>query len=518
MEPNEALDGVMELLVDRLGLGRWTVLHFSVGLFAHGITAIQIMAGAFMAPVMSHTCKLPHAAHNLSDPSETFHRIPENECAYIVNGSRGEEQRPCTEWDFDNSSFASTITSEFSLVCGQAYLVPFYQSLYMMGCGIGSLLGGIPSDKLGRRPVVIVCIILYLVVAAVSSWLPSLPLIYLARFILGILHMVSLQTAYVLVMEVVPSWLRAVAGITVVLPWAVAIIMFSGLGYLCNEWRELQMVSTLPLLVFLPLFVLINESPRWLMVQGKQEAVLQVLNRVAAWHKVVLPPDHLDRLNEEIIRMEIGKQKIEEKKQTGQKLRNKILDLLVLFRTPKLRTHTLVLCLCFFTASGVYFSLSLGAVNYSADPYIYMAVSGLVEIPPYILMGPLVACVGRKRPAIGSFLFTGVVLFILPFIQTDMWELNMVVALLAKMTISAVFVELFLYSSEIFPTEVRIQGLSTGLLASRCGSILSPFFNDLLVPVYPLAMPLVVGGLCIVTSLSSCLLPETKGTKLPNLV
>lgn len=57
------------------------------------------------------------------------------------------------------------------------------------------------------------------------------------------------------VMEVVPSWLRAVAGITVVLPWAVAIIMFSGLGYLCNEWRELQMVSTLPLLVFLPLFV-----------------------------------------------------------------------------------------------------------------------------------------------------------------------------------------------------------------------------------------------------------------------
>lgn len=57
----------------------------------------------------------------------------------------------------------------------------------------------------------------------------------------------------------------------------------------------------------------------------------------------------------------------------------------------------------------------------------------------------------------------------------------MVVALLAKMTISAVFVELFLYSSEIFPTEVRIQGLSTGLFASRCGSILSPFFNDLLV-------------------------------------
>lgn len=89
-----------------------------------------------------------------------------------------------------------------------------------------------------------------------------------------------------------------------------------------------------------------------------------------------------------------------------------------LSRTPKLRTHTLVLCLNFFTASGVYFSLSLGAVNLSADPYIYMAVSGLVEIPSYTLMGPLVACVGRKGPAIGSFLFTGVALLILPFIQS----------------------------------------------------------------------------------------------------
>lgn len=35
-----------------------------------------------------------------------------DECAFIVNGSHGEEQRPCTEWYFDNSSFASTITSE----------------------------------------------------------------------------------------------------------------------------------------------------------------------------------------------------------------------------------------------------------------------------------------------------------------------------------------------------------------------------------------------------------------------
>uniref|UniRef100_A0A0P4W8B7 Major facilitator superfamily (MFS) profile domain-containing protein n=1 Tax=Scylla olivacea TaxID=85551 RepID=A0A0P4W8B7_SCYOL len=123
----------------------------------------------------------------MSVPPETFHRIPGDECSFIVNGLHGEEQRPCTEWDFDNSSFASTITSEFLLVCGRTFLTPLYQSFFMIGSSIGAILGGILSDKFGRRLIVILGITLFLVIAACSSWLPNLSLIFIARFCIGFL-------------------------------------------------------------------------------------------------------------------------------------------------------------------------------------------------------------------------------------------------------------------------------------------------------------------------------------------
>ncbi|KAK8381903.1 hypothetical protein O3P69_015128 [Scylla paramamosain] len=510
----------MELLLDHLGMGRWSLLHISAGMLGQALGSMQALSGAFMAPMLNYTCRLPTLAsplHNMSVPPETFHRIPGDECSFIVNGLHGEEQRPCTEWDFDNSSFASTITSEFLLVCGRTYLAPLHQSLYMIGSSIGAIFGGILSDKFGRRLIIILGLTLFLMIAACSSWLPNLSLIFIARFCIGFIYVTYIQSVYVIVMETVPSWMRATMGILVAVGWALFTIVFGGLGYMLREWRELQMVSSLPFLLVVPLLLLLDESPHWLMVQGKEEAVLKVVTRAAALHKVDLPSDSVDKLMKEINSMKKNKTK-ENQTQVWQQLKNKVLRMLVLFRTPQLRCRTLVMCFDFFTASVVFFSLCLGAVNLSADPYIYMALSGLVEIPSYFLMGPLVARMGRKGPAIGSFLFAGITILVLPAIPSGLWQVNMAMALLSKMAISGVLIELFLYSSEIFPTEIRIQGLGTGMFLSRVGSIISPFFNDLLVPLFPMAMPLGVGGMCIIAGLLTLLLPETKGAKLPDLI
>ncbi|PIK51371.1 putative solute carrier family 22 member 5 isoform X2 [Apostichopus japonicus] len=54
---------------------------------------------------------------------------------------------PCDEgWEYDRSTFRSTIIQDFELVCGMDYLPNVAQSLYFVGYLFGSALPGIMSD------------------------------------------------------------------------------------------------------------------------------------------------------------------------------------------------------------------------------------------------------------------------------------------------------------------------------------------------------------------------------------
>ena len=56
-------------------------------------------------------------------------------------------------------------------------------------------------------------------------------------------------------------------------------------------------------------------------------------------------------------------------------------------------------------------------------------------------------------------------------------------AMVGKLCISAAYQTVYLISSEIFPTEVRLQGLGTSNLIARIGAISAPFITDLLVGI-----------------------------------
>ena len=65
----------------------------------------------------------------------------------------------CDSWDYAKES----LVSKFNLVCSNRYWVPLSQSVYMLGYVAGSAISGVLSDKFGRRPVIIVSTIGYLV-------------------------------------------------------------------------------------------------------------------------------------------------------------------------------------------------------------------------------------------------------------------------------------------------------------------------------------------------------------------
>nr|XP_027214862.1 solute carrier family 22 member 15-like [Penaeus vannamei] len=195
--------------------------------------------------------------------------------------------------------------------------------------------------------------------------------------------------------------------------------------------------------------------------------------------------------------------------------RRRLDEAFILFRTPRLRTITLSLYTNYLLVGAVYFGLSLSGGDLSSDPFLYMVLTGVVELPAYTLVIPLVARYGRRAPVVAFFFLTAAALWCCPLCPQVG---SMVLALIGKMSIASAFQVLDLYSSELFPTEVRTRGMSTAHVMSRVGSTCSPYIIDYLGPLYPWAPSAVFGAASVLAGLATLALPETLHVALPDTI
>lgn len=53
----------------------------------------------------------------------------------------------CTQWEYDKSEVGETIISEWNLVCDNANLTSLGEVVFLVGVGVGGVVGGWISDK-----------------------------------------------------------------------------------------------------------------------------------------------------------------------------------------------------------------------------------------------------------------------------------------------------------------------------------------------------------------------------------
>ncbi|XP_066939243.1 solute carrier family 22 member 6-A-like [Macrobrachium rosenbergii] len=261
-----------------------------------------------------------------------------------------------------------------------------------------------------------------------------------------------------------------------------------------------------------------DESPRWLAVTGRHERALKVLKKAARLNRRSLPGDEKvctilrESKEEEPAKPRQGKTEIKVM------IQEQLASLSILFRTPKLRRITLVLYGAYIIVNMSYYGLSLSGGNLSSDPFVFMVLSGLMEVPAYSLTVPIVAYFGRRLPTLFSFALSGVALLAIAPTPASYGWLVMTLAMAGKVCIASAYQILIFYSTELFPTEVRSRGVGTCFMVSRIGSIISPFINEILGSVYPWAPSAVFGATAFVASIVMLMLPETMGITLPESV
>ena len=86
-----------------------------------------------------------------------------------------------------------------------------------------------------------------------------------------------------------------------------------------------------------------------------------------------------------------------------------------------------------------------------------------------------------------------------------------------KFGVSGSFAVIWIYSAELFPTDIRTNAMAMGSMAGRIGGIISPFINDFYESI-PWLPPTIFGTVCVAGGCLLFLLPETLGKPLLNTI
>src|SRR5450631_2457209 len=156
----------------------------------------------------------------------------------------------------------------------------------LYGTVVGSLLGGWPADKFGRKATLLWIGILYFVGAVGSGLAPNVTVFIIARVIGGLGIGISTVVAPMYISEIAPPKHRGrLAGMfqfNIVFGILIAFVsnaLLAGIGD--NAWRWMLGVAAFPSLLYAVFCFGLPESPRWLLSRkGDREAGLQVLQRI----------------------------------------------------------------------------------------------------------------------------------------------------------------------------------------------------------------------------------------------
>lgn len=519
-----AYDDILEMLGQ---FGRYQRRIFLLLCLPAISCALHKLSGVFLQAKVAHRCRMPQEADNSSYwavndslssmiyPWDPLHQSRSTCLMYKANytdsyfqaGVPANGTVHCDDgWIYDSSNYESTTLTEWDLVCDKAWLKATSDAALMIGVMLGSIIFGDLSDRVGRKPIFFLSLVLQVLFGILVSMSPNYYSFIFSRMIVGSTTSGVYLVAYVIAMEMVGPKKRMLAGVIFQSFFTIGFIMTAGFAYFLRDWRTLQISLTLPGIAFFTYWWFIPESVRWLLTKGRWEEAKTNLRAVAAENNKSLPESVLEGLCHEI--------ENEKKKESDSQEKPSLLDL---FKYPNLRKKSLVIFFLWFVNAGTYYGLSWNTSDLGGNEYINFVISGVVEIPAYAILIFTLDKWGRKGVLCGSMIIAGFCLLSSSFIPTDINWFKITLAMVGKLAITASYGTVYILTAEQFPTVIRNVGLGAASTFARIGGILAPYVNIMAEIWSPLPL-IVFGVMALVSGTSALILPETLNKTLPETI
>ncbi|KAK3097972.1 hypothetical protein FSP39_014956 [Pinctada imbricata] len=468
----------------------------------------------------------------------------------IVTSNISFEVRQCDVTLFRNSTNSTTVSkhackgylysipkdrsfvTEWDLVCDRSALAEFSQTLAMIGQAIGATVCTSLADRFGRKTITVSSHLCILTLGIAIAFSPNYTVFAILRFFIGIFQQGIGMAGAILNLEIIPMENRYIVEILGQLTWTTGVALVTAFGYFLRDysWRYTHIAISLFSCYSIIQYWIQEESIRWLIINNKLKEAERIVRKAARWNNVKYD-DVIKRLEilkekkkslatketltekEEITRMininadDTMPQKacLDMESQTSDV---EYLNVTHIFREKIILFNSLILWFAWVTDSLTYYGLTLTSTSLAGDRFVNYLITALVEYPAvfiefFILNRYLFDCLH------GFFSVTDG--------NSSLITSSRVFTFLGKMTITGAFSTIFLYTPELYPTNLRNVGLGLSSAISRLGGMVAPFAGILAMYI-SWGPGAAFGIMCVIVSLLCLYLPETRGFELPQTI
>ena len=397
---------------------------------------------------------------------------------------------------------APSLAATFGLTIPQAIQAG---TVFFLGMLVGAWGFGRLADRIGRRKVLIVTVLIDAVFGLASVFAHEFGLLLVLRLFTGLGVGGTLPVDYAMMAEFLPArrrgrWLVALEGF-----WAVGTILVALAAWAANlwagdqAWRWLFAATALPAVIGFWLRLWLPESPHWLLHRGEERQARAVLDRIAGSNGQVPSTPPLVATPRQ---------------------RARLRDLL----GSGLRQRTLLILAAWLLVSTAYYGVFIwlpGRLVTEGHGYVrgygFLVLLALAQLPGYALAALGIETIGR-RPTLVAFLAAsaaGCLLFTVA--EQPGWVATALLAM--SLALLGTWGALYAYTPELYPTALRATGMGTAGAMARVGGLLAPSAIALVIGAsFELAIGLFAALLLLAALAVSRIDLETKGRPLDQTV
>ena len=344
---------------------------------------------------------------------------------------------------------------------------------------IGEVVVGVAADKYGRLWPYIISFFIVAIFVAASAFSPTFVVFGVLRNIasIGLGGTIVIKTPFL--MEFLPSKYIGVVSTSIGFIEGLAKCAIAGLAWwlvprYSSGWRYFILCSSVPSFIIAIALIFFLESPRYLITCNKPEKAWRVFSIIAKVNgkninDIVTKDEFVKKVND-LLCQHVFKE--------GPIKNNTVRKFLAMFNKQFLR-RTICFCFIISMVNCVSSSTTLFLPNYlkllRLNPY-YIILIGLVsELPGRALIPIIVEWpeFGRRNTLRIFFLLSVVCYLLFGFIQNEIATPVLIVFVYFSLVPTAGLITTF--TSESYPTEMRITALSFLCLINKVNSIWFPF-------------------------------------------
>lgn len=284
----------------------------------------------------------------------------------------------------------------------------------------------------------------------------------------------TFAASYVIALEWASTKYRVLGSALISLTFSIGEVLLGVTAMYVHNFRYILRILYTPGLLVILYFWIIPESVRWLLVTGQTDRAIKILKRIAKVNGKELSDRSIELLKvPRYAPKNSSKNQIEE--QISGEKQSFRQSLFIILKSKTLFMRFIVGCYIWMTCCYCYYGLSLTSMHIPGnDRYMSFIAVTSIEIPGLIIAIPLLSRISRRKLMFALLTLSGLATIVTPWVPEEKSIIVLLLFMLGKGSITCAFNVLYIYTAEIWPTNLRTTMMNLNSMIGRIGGMVAP--------------------------------------------